>query len=158
MGQGESKKKIEEEFEIYRVEKDGNALLKSRKDGKEYLMRLISCASQDDIDRLKALLECRAQLRSHHLLELVEIKEKQHDMVCSISYRMYLVLEYSFKSLRQEMKERESSNSAFQESDLWSILYSCCCALNTLYASGATHECLTSDQMFISSDGFVKMA
>ena len=79
-------------------------------------------------------------------------------MVCSTNYRMYLVLEYSFKSLRQEMQERGSSNSPFQESDLWSILYSCCCGLNRLYASGATHECLTSDQMFISSDGFVKMA
>lgn len=83
------------------MEVDGNALLKSRKDGKEYMMRLITCSSQGDIDRLKALLECRAQLKSHHLLSLVEIKEKQQDMVCSVHYRMYLVLEYSFKNLHQ---------------------------------------------------------
>lgn len=34
MGQTESKNKIEEEFEIYRIEKDGNALLRSKKDNK----------------------------------------------------------------------------------------------------------------------------
>ena len=82
------------------MEMDGNALLKSRKDAKEYMMRQITCSSALDIERLKALLECRAQLRSHHLLSLVEIKEKQQDMVCSTHYRMYLVLEYSFKSLQ----------------------------------------------------------
>ncbi len=55
-------------------------------------MRVITCASQADIDRLKALLECRAKLKNHHILSLVEIKEKQQDFVCSIHYKMYLVL------------------------------------------------------------------
>lgn len=52
---------------------------------------------------------------------------------------MYLVLEYSSKSLRQEIAERAPNASYFQESDLWSILYSCCAALNMLYSNGATH-------------------
>ena len=71
MGGTDSKNKIEEEFEIFKIEKDGNALLKSKADSKEYLMRVVACSSQADIDRLKALLECRAQLKSHHLLTLV---------------------------------------------------------------------------------------
>lgn len=66
-------------------------------------MRVITCASQSDLERLKTLLENRAQIKSNHLLELVEIKEKQKDFVCSIQYRMYLVLEYSFKNVEDEI-------------------------------------------------------
>lgn len=69
-------------------------------------MRVVTCATVADMERLKALLECRAQLSSQHILSLVEIKEKQQDYVCSIHYKMYLVLEYSFKNLAQEMRER----------------------------------------------------
>lgn len=74
MGQGESKKKIEEEFEIYKIEDNGNTLLRSKKDEKDYLMRIVSCSSQNDLDRLKTLLESRAQIKNNHLLSLVEIK------------------------------------------------------------------------------------
>jgi serine/threonine protein kinase len=159
MGQTDSKKKIEEEFEIFKIEKDGNALLKSKKDSREYLMRIVTCSTQADMDRLKALLECRAQLKNHHILSLVEIKEKQQDYICSIHYKMYLVLEYSFKNLAQEIRERSTpiENNYFQESDIWSILYSCCTALNALYSNGATHESLTAEQIFINKDGFVKV-
>ena len=73
-------------------------------------------------------------------------------------FKMYLVLEYSSKSLRQEIAERAPNASHFQESDLWSILYSCCAALNMLYSNGATHESLTAAQVFINRDGFVKIA
>jgi serine/threonine protein kinase len=134
-------------------------LLRSKKDSKEYLMRVVTCATVADLERLKALLECRAQLRSQHILSLVEIKEKQQDYLCSIHYKMYLVLEYSFKNLAQEMRERCAApeRNPFQESDLWSILYSCCTALSTLYSSGATHESLSAEQVFINKDGFVKI-
>jgi hypothetical protein len=37
-------------------------------------MRSVACATQADMDRLKTLLECRAQLKNQHLLSLVEIK------------------------------------------------------------------------------------
>jgi|LakMenE01Jun11ns_1017448.scaffolds.fasta_scaffold9441995_1 hypothetical protein len=59
---------------------------------------------------------------------------------------MYLVLEYSFKNLSQEIKDRSTTTEKnyFQESDIWSILYSCSTALNILYSNGATHESLTS--------------
>jgi hypothetical protein len=76
-------------------------LLKSKKDDKDYFMRIVTCTNQPDLDRLKVLLESRAQLKSPHLLSLVEIKEKKQDYVCSIHYKMYLVLEYSFKNAAQ---------------------------------------------------------
>jgi serine/threonine protein kinase len=58
------------------------------------------------------------------------------------------------------MKERGigPQRNYFQESDLWSILYSCCTGLSTLYSSGATHESLSAENIFICKDGFVKMA
>jgi hypothetical protein len=80
------------------VEANGEAQLKSKRDQKEYLMRVVSCGSEADMERLKVFLETRAQIRNQHILALVEIKEKQQDYVCSIHYKMYLVLEYSFKN------------------------------------------------------------
>lgn len=71
MGQSDSKKKIEEEFEIYKLEDNGNALLRSKLDDKDYLMRVVSCTNQVDLERFKTLLESRAQIKSHHLLSLV---------------------------------------------------------------------------------------
>lgn len=88
----------------------------------------------------------------------MEIKEKQQDFLCSVHFKMYLVLEHSSKSLAQEIAERAPTASYFQESDLWSILYSCCAALNLLYSNGATHESLSAAQIFINRDGFVKIA
>ena len=158
MGPSQSQQKVEEEFEVFRVEREGIALVKSRKDGRQYLMRVVSCASEADLERLKALLECRARLKSPHILELVEIKEKQQDFLCSVHFKMYLVLEYSSKSLKQDSAERALAGRPFQESDLWSVLYSCCAALNVLYSNGATHESLTAAQVFINRDGFVKIA
>lgn len=61
-------------------------------------MRVVSCSSQADLERLKTLIENRAQIVNNHLLGLVEIKEKELEYVCSIQYRMFLVLEYSFKN------------------------------------------------------------
>lgn len=92
MGQSESQKKIEEDFEIFKLEDNGNALLRSKANDKDYLMRIVSCPNQSDLERLKTLLESRAQIKNHHLLSLVEIKEKQQDFICSIQYKMYLVL------------------------------------------------------------------
>lgn len=160
MGQSEATTKIDDQFEIYRVERDGNALLKSRTDQREYLMRVVTCSSLPDMERIKTFLREKAQIKSHHLLALAEIKEKKQDFVCSSHYKMYLVLEYSFKNVGQEIKERaaEAQKNYFQESDIWSILYSACTALNILYSHGATHESLTAEQIFISKDGFVKIA
>lgn len=73
---------------------------------------------------------------------------------------MFLVLEYSFKNAALEIQERRKINeeTPFQESDLWSILYSCCTALHTLYTNGLSHECLTTEQIFINKEGFVKVS
>jgi hypothetical protein len=73
-------------------------------------MRIVSCNSQSDLERFKTLLESRSQIKNHHLLSLVEIKEKQQDFICSIQYKMYLVLEYSFKNTAEEIKERTKNS------------------------------------------------
>jgi hypothetical protein len=78
MGQKESRKNIEEEYDILKQEMDGSALVRNRKDSQDYLMRVVTCATEVDMERLKALLECRAQLSSQHMFSLVEIREK-HD-------------------------------------------------------------------------------
>lgn len=41
---------------------------------------------------------------------------------------------------------------------MWSILYSCCVGLNTLYKDKITHESLTNNEIFINREGLIKIA
>lgn len=92
MGQKESRQSLEEEFDIIKREVDGSMVVRNKKDAQDYLMRVVTCATEVDMERLKALLECRAQLASQHLFSLVEIQEKQQEHLCSTHYKMTLVL------------------------------------------------------------------
>lgn len=46
----------------------------------------------------------------------------------------------------------------FLEAELWSILYSCCQGLYTLYSKKMPHESLTSNQIYINREGIIKIA
>jgi hypothetical protein len=57
---------------------------------------------------------------------------------------MNLLIEYPFKTLADEIQERRVIDNYFDEEELWSILYSCCVGLNTLYINKLNHESLDS--------------
>jgi serine/threonine protein kinase len=44
------------------------------------------------------------------------------------------------------------------EDELWSILFSCCNALHSLYLNKISHECLDTMQILIEKDGIIKLA
>ena len=105
------------------------------------------------------LLTTRQKVKSPHLLELIQIKRKEEKHVCSMLHKIYLLIEYPFKTLRDDIQERlaEKSKNYFGEAELWSILYSCCLALNTLYNSNISHESIASDNIFINKEGLIKI-
>ena len=74
-------------------------------------------------------------------------------------HKIYLLIEYPFKTLKDDIQERlaEKSKNYFGEAELWSILYSCCLALNTLYNSNISHESIASDNIFINKEGLIKI-
>ena len=46
----------------------------------------------------------------------------------------------------------------FSEDEMWSILYSCCHGLYSLYINKFYHESLNGEQMFIDTGGLIKIA
>jgi hypothetical protein len=54
---------------------------------------------------------------------------------------MYLLIEFPFKTLRDEIMDKISQSKVvpFLEAELWSILYSCCMGLNVLYEKKMPH-------------------
>jgi len=64
-------------------------------------MRVVTCSNQADVDRIRVLLEERAQIKNNHIFSLVDIKEKIQKQFCSINYKMYVILSYSFKNVTQ---------------------------------------------------------
>jgi serine/threonine protein kinase len=80
--------------------------------------------------------------------------------MCSSTFKLKIVSELPFKTIKEDIRERAASNSRkyFAEDELWSILYSCCHALYSLYINKFSHESLTSDQIYIDTEGIIKVA
>jgi hypothetical protein len=80
--------------------------------------------------------------------------------MCSSTFKIRTVVEYPFKTVKDEILERSApvNQRFFNEDELWSILYSCCHALYSLYINKFYHECLNVDQIFIDTGGLVKIA
>lgn len=66
--------------------------------------------------------------------------------MCSSTFRLKIVSEMPFKTIKDDIVERSSVSSKkyFTEDELWSILYSCCHALYSLYINKFPHESLTT--------------
>jgi hypothetical protein len=91
-------------------------------------------------------MQLRQQYRSSHLLELAEIKRSEEKNVCSVLYKLQLLIEYPFKCLEEEIKDKINAGrrEPFLEAELWSVLYSCCVGLELLYRKKMPHESLTA--------------
>lgn len=78
--------------------------------------------------------------------------------MCSLIHKANLIIEYPFKSLQQEIHERSRMKSRFfSEEEVWSIFYSCCSALQTLYEGKITHESLQTKNIYIDKEGLIKL-
>lgn len=106
------------------------------------------------------LLEKRKKIKNPHLLELIEYNKVVDQLMCSSTFKLKIVSELPFKTIKEDIKERTSSSPVkfFTEDELWSILYSCCHALYSLYINKFSHESLTTDQIYIDTDGIIKVA
>lgn len=102
---------------------------------------------------------------------MMRIRKKEEKQVCSILHKLYMIIEYPFKSLRDEINEKKSygfmrdqkmnklvPKERFSEGEIWSILYSCCKGMDCLYRHKFTHESLTADEIFIDKDGMIKIS
>lgn len=80
--------------------------------------------------------------------------------MCSSTFKLKIVSELPFKTIKEDIKERLASSPVkfFTEDELWSILYSCCHAMYSLYINKFSHESLTTDQIYIDTDGIIKVA
>jgi hypothetical protein len=80
--------------------------------------------------------------------------------MCSSTFKLKIISELPFKSIKDDIRERATTNPKkyFAEDELWSILYSCCHALYSLYINKFPHESLTTEQIYIDTDGIIKVA
>lgn len=94
------------------------------------------------------------------MLNLLQIRRKEEKNVCSVVHKLYLLIEYPFKTLYDEMNDKIAAGKVrpFTEDELWSIIYSCSVALNTLYNKKMPHESFTAHDIYISKDGLIKIS
>jgi hypothetical protein len=123
------------------VREDGSALLRHRHSKDEFLLRNVCSNIGEEVTELEELMKRRQVIRSPHLLGLVQIKRMEEKNVCSVINRMHLLIEYPFKTLRDEVGDRVTSGRGrpFAEAELWSVLYSCCVGLGVLYDRKMPH-------------------
>lgn len=57
---------------------------------------------------------------------------RTEDQYCSTFYKIYALFEYPYKTLEDEIHERQLQHRRFLEKELWSILASCILGLSHL--------------------------
>ena len=136
-------------------------LLKHRKSGDEFLLRTFTSYEEDEIAGFNKLIVKRQKIKCSHVLNVTEIHRREEKNVCSILQKIYLLIEYPFKNLGEEVEERVNAKDGpkyFNQSELLSILYSCCIGLRTLYNNNINHESLTMDEILIDRSGIIKIS
>lgn len=76
---------------------------------------------------------------SQHLLAVRETYTRTESNFCSNEFKLFLMVEYPFRNLSEEVEERRVTDDYFRENELWSIVYSCCLGLKQIYAYEGRH-------------------
>ena len=77
--------------------------------------------------------------------------------MCGEAKAMYVVAEYPFKSLKEEIEERVILRDYFVEGEIWSILYSALKALSFLWRASVLYNAICSKNILISAEGIIKL-
>jgi len=143
MGQEESKQKdlITDQFNILRTISPGEYWVRRKKKGDELQLRILTFYLQEEMQEYTKLLDRRKKIKNPHLLELIEHTQINEQGMCSAAFKIRTLVEYPFKCIHDEIQERTSPppKRYFSEDEMWSILYSCCHALYTLYLNKFNH-------------------
>lgn len=101
---------------------------------------------EDEMTQYTALLEKRRKIKNPHLLDLIEYSKVVDQLMCSSSFKLKIISELPFKTIKDDLRERNATTprKSFEEDELWSILYSCCHSLYSLYINKFPHESLTT--------------
>lgn len=83
---------------------------------------------------------------------------KNDDQFCSTFYKIYALFEYPYKSLLDEIHERQLQHRVFREEELWSILASCILGLSHLQKFDIRHLSLRSSTILLTSTGHIKLS
>lgn len=114
--QSDSKTKdsLEELYKIVKRSSDGLSMLEERSTGKEYLLREITSNLQNDFERIKAAIEKRRTQTNEHLLAIRETYTRTESNLCSNDYKLFLMVEYPFRNLQEEVEERKLAEDYFR--------------------------------------------
>lgn len=78
--------------------------------------------------------------------------------ICSGSdFKVLVVCDYPFKSLKEEIDERVVGHDLFSEAELWSILYSCVKGLDFLMGVGIDYDAVSSRNVLLDKEGRIKL-
>ena len=124
------------------------------------MLRIVTFYLEEEVVEFLRLLEKRKKLKNPHLLEIIEFNRVFQQHMCSSTFKVKTIAEHPFKTLQDDLVQRSKTSPKryFTEDELWSILYSCCHALYSLYINKISHESLSPNLMFINTAGIIKIA
>ena len=67
----------------------------------------------------------RRNQTNQHVLSIREYYTRTESNLCSNEFKLFLMVEYPFRNLHEEVEERKLTEDYFRENELWSIVYSC---------------------------------
>lgn len=122
------------------------------------MIRDIFIDKKYSMESMKQILSNRQEiLKHHHLFQLLGTETSIHPSNCNTMEKIVVISEYSQRNLQDETEERSLQRRKYTEEELWTILASCILAFSHLEKNNIRHECLKSSEVFISSDGIIKI-
>lgn len=107
--------------------------------GREIAIKEIKASSAYESDSIIEDIQARMRLNHDNVVGYLGTAFLNRDyfiykpQVCSGTERkIFVVCDYPFKSIKEEIDERVVANDSFSEAELWSILYSCLKGLDFL--------------------------
>lgn len=64
------------------------------------MLRNLSCNDEKEAEICMDMMKKREKVSSPHLLQLITTRKREEKNVCSMLYKLYLLIEYPFKTLK----------------------------------------------------------
>lgn len=148
---------IREHFRVVKVDR-GCTFLQDKQTGREFLLKEFNTNSSEEFAQLQTKLKVRQMHQHPHVLSVHDVAAQTENTICSHVHRLFLIVEYPFRTLQEEIDERAATRQSFSENELWSLIYSCSVGLGHLYAHGLQHQAVTSGHVYVEGGGLIKIS
>lgn len=133
----------------------GTTVLRHKRTGQHALLHEYTFNEQRDYDKQVDWLNARKErlIASRHLCQLERVITYKEEQYCSTSYKIYALMGWSHRNLREEVASRSQKGEKVGENELWDVLNCSVPTLAFLQKQSIKHQAITSQSILKRPEG-----